>query len=134
MSEAFQAELKSLNKRLVSVNHELEHLTLYDQLTGLPNRLLFRDRLQQDLNIASQQNLFITIMIIDIDRFQEINEALGHEEGDKLLKEISNRFIRTLGSKDTLARLGGDEFAVLMMNGSNDMAMEQAQVSGFIIK
>lgn len=128
VSEAYQTELKSLNKRLVSVNHELEHLTLYDQLTGLPNRLLFRDRLQQDLNVASQQNFFITIMIIDIDRFQEINEALGHEEGDKLLREVSKRFVRTLGSKDTLARLGSDEFAVLMMNRSNDMAIEQAQV------
>lgn len=128
VSEAYQSELKSLNKRLVSVNHELEHLTLYDQLTGLPNRLLFRDRLQQEINLASQQNLYITIMIIDIDRFQEVNEALGHEEGDILLKEVSQRFYRSLGSKDTLARLGGDEFAVLMMNNNNDMALEQARV------
>ena len=128
VSEAYQAELKSLNKRLVSVNHELEHLTLYDQLTGLPNRLLFRDRLQQEINLASEQNLYVTIMIIDIDRFQEVNEALGHEDGDLLLKEISKRFIRTLGSKDTLARLGGDEFAVLMMNNYNNMALDAAKV------
>lgn len=127
-SESYQKELKSLNQRLTSVNNELEHLTLYDQLTGLPNRLLFRDRLQQEINIASEQNLFVTIMIIDIERFQEINEALGHEEGDKLLKEVSKRFIRSLGSKDTLARLGSDEFAVLMMNRDNDLALEQARV------
>ena len=128
VSEAYQNELKSLNQRLVSVNNQLEQLTLYDHLTGLPNRLLFRDRLQQEINIASEQNLFVTIMIIDIERFQEINEALGHEEGDKLLKEVSKRFIRSLGSKDTLARLGADEFAVLMMNSHNDMALEQAQI------
>jgi diguanylate cyclase (GGDEF)-like protein len=127
-SEAYQTELKSLNKRLISVNHELEHLSLYDQLTGLPNRSLFCDRLQQEINVASEQNLFITMMIIDIDRFQEVNEALGHDEGDKLLKEVSKRFIRVLGSKDTLARLGGDEFAVLIMNNNNDMALEIARV------
>ena len=127
-SEAYQLELKHLNQRLISVNHELEHLTLYDQLTGLPNRSLFRDRLQQEINIASEQNLFITIMIIDIDRFKEVNEALGHEEGDKLLKEVSQRFIRVLGTKDTLARLGGDEFAILIMSNNNDMALELARV------
>lgn len=127
-SEAYQSELKSLNKRLVSVNHELENLTLYDQLTGLPNRLLFRDRLQQEINIASEQNLCITIMIIDIDRFHELNEALGHEEGDLLLKEVSKRLIHSVGSKDTLARLGGDEFAVLMLNNHNDVALDAAKV------
>lgn len=127
-SEDYQLELKHLNQRLISVNHELEHLTLYDQLTGLPNRSLFRDRLQQEINIASEQNLFITIMIIDIDRFKEVNDALGHEEGDKLLKEVSQRFIRVLGTKDTLARLGGDEFAILIMSNNNDMALELARV------
>lgn len=127
-SETYQRELKNLNQRLLSVNNELEHITLYDQLTGLPNRLLFRDRLQQEINIASEQNLFVTIMIIDIERFKEINEALGHEGGDKLLKEVSKRFIRSLGKKDTLARLGSDEFAVLMINKDNDLALEQARV------
>ena len=128
VAEDYQNKLKTLNQRLAFVNDELEHLTLYDQLTGLPNRLLFRDRLQQEINVASEQDLFITIMIINIDRFQEVNDALGHEEGDKLLKEVSQRFIRSLGSKNTLARLGGDEFAVLMINRSNDMANEQARV------
>ena len=128
VSEEYQAELKNLNKRLVSVNHELEHLTLYDQLTGLPNRLLFRDRLQQEINIASEQNLYVTIMLIDIDHFQELNEALGHEEGDLLLKEVSQRLVRTIGSNDTLARLGGDEFAVLMLNNYNDMALDAAKM------
>ena len=127
VSEEYQAELKSLNKRLVSVNHELEHLTLYDQLTGLPNRLLFRDRLQQEINIANEQNLYVTIMVVDIDHFQAINEALGHEEGDLLLKEVSQRLIRAVGSKDTLARLGGDEFVVLMLNNYNDMALDAAK-------
>lgn len=126
-SEAYQAELKSLNQRLISVNNELEHLSLYDQLTGLPNRSLFCDRLQQEINVAREQNLLITVMIIDIDRFQEVNEALGHDEGDKLLKEVSKRFIRVLGTKGTLARLAGDEFAVLIMN-NNDMALEVARV------
>ena len=128
ISEEYQAELKSLNKRLVSVNHELEHLTLYDQLTGLPNRLLFRDRLQQEINIASEQDLYITIMIIDIDRFQEVNESLGHEEGDLLLKEISKRFMHSISSKDTLARLSGDEFAVLMLNNQTNMALDAAKM------
>ncbi|MDH5659359.1 MAG: bifunctional diguanylate cyclase/phosphodiesterase, partial [Gammaproteobacteria bacterium] len=115
------------NQRLISVNNELEHLSLYDQLTGLPNRSLFCDRLQQEINVAREQNLLITVMIIDIDRFQEVNEALGHDEGDKLLKEVSKRFIRVLGTKGTLARLAGDEFAVLIMN-NNDMALEVARV------
>jgi len=128
VSEAYQAELKSLNKRLISINHELEHITLYDQLTGLPNRLLFRDRLQQEVNIASEQNLFISIMIIDIDRFKELNEALGHDEGDILLKEVSHRLVNSVGSKDTLARLAGDEFAVLMLSKDNKIALDAAKV------
>lgn len=128
ISEEYQTELKSLNKRLISVNHELEHLTLYDQLTGLPNRLLFRDRLQQEINIAKEQNLYVTIMIIDLDRFQELNEALGHEEGDLLLKEVSNRLTSSLDSKGSLARLSGDEFAVLMLNNYNDMALDAAKM------
>lgn len=127
VSEEYQVELKTLNKRLTSVNNQLEHLTLYDQLTGLPNRLLFRDRLQQEINIAKEQNLYVTIMIVDIDHFQELNEALGHEQGDLLLKEISQRLMRAVGTNDTLARLGGDEFVVLMLNNYNNMALDSAK-------
>lgn len=126
-SEAYQVELKNLNQRLASVNHELEHLTLFDQLTGLPNRSLFRDRLQQEIKIARDQDFIITIMVIDIDRFKEVNEELGHEAGDKLLKEVSKRFMQVLGTKDTLARLGSDEFAVLIMSKKNNSALNEAK-------
>lgn len=127
ISEKYQSELNRLNKRLVSVNNELENRTLYDQLTGLPNRLLFRDRLQQEMNIADERDLIVTVMLFDIDRFQEVNEALGHEEGDQLLKAVSKRFIKALGSKDILARLGGDEFVVLMLNQNDDVYLEEAK-------
>ena len=128
MAEKYQTELQHVNMRLLSVNHELENLTLYDQLTGLPNRSLFRDRLQQEINIASEQGLYITIMIIDIDRFKEVNEELGHEDGDRLLKEVSQRLVRALGTKDTLARMGGDEFAVLMLNNDKEISQDEARI------
>ena len=128
MAEKYQTELQHVNTRLLSVNHELENLTLYDQLTGLPNRSLFRDRLQQEINIASDQGFYITVMIVDIDRFKEVNEELGHEDGDKLLKEVSQRFVRALGTKDTLARLGGDEFAVLMLNKEKEISQDEARI------
>ena len=127
VSDEYQIELKKVNNKLLSVNHELEHLTLYDQLTGLPNRSLFRDRLHQEINVASEQDLYVTAMIIDVDNFKELNEALGHEEGDLLLKEISLRLSKTIGPKDTLARLGGDEFAVLILNNYNNMALDTAE-------
>ena len=85
-----------------------------DTLTGLPNRRLFHDRVEQAINRARRQGERAAVMIIDLDRFKEVNDTLGHRCGDLLLEEIARRLRGALRESDTVARLGGDEFAVLL--------------------
>jgi diguanylate cyclase (GGDEF)-like protein len=85
-----------------------------DALTGLPNRRLFNDRAEQTILRARRQGDRVAVMIIDLDRFKEVNDTLGHQSGDALLQEVARRLRRTLRESDTVARLGGDEFAVLL--------------------
>jgi len=125
-TETYQAELKALNQRLTSVNHELEHRSLYDQLTGLPNRSLFRDRLNRAIERAEEKGETLSILMIDLDHFQDINDAYGHDEGDRLLKEVSKRFGKTIGQMDSLCRMTSDEFAVLLPNSTQASAMDMA--------
>ncbi|WP_297528414.1 putative bifunctional diguanylate cyclase/phosphodiesterase [Thiohalobacter sp.] len=113
-AEDFQEELFQTNKRLVAVNQELEYLSLYDTLTGLPNRSLFRDRVRQQLLNTQRDTGHFAVVLLDLDRFKAINETLGHEVGDQLLKQVSTRLAGELRTTDTVARLGGDEFAVLL--------------------
>ncbi len=88
----------------------------YDSLTNLPNRRLFQDRLDQDILKASRSDSRIAVLFLDIDRFREINESMGHAMGDSLLVEAASRIGNCLKNPDTLARLGGDEFAVILEN------------------
>jgi diguanylate cyclase (GGDEF)-like protein len=90
-----------------------EHQSLHDSLTGLPNRLLFHERVARSLATA-EADRNIAVMLLDLDRFKEVNDTLGHHNGDLLLQEIGLRLRRTLRGGDTVARLGGDEFAVLL--------------------
>ena len=89
---------------------------LHDGLTGLANRTLFLDRLEQAVALSRRDNLAVTIAMIDLDNFKEINDTLGHDAGDKYLCEAAERLVRAVRPDDTVARLGGDEFAVLMRN------------------
>jgi diguanylate cyclase (GGDEF)-like protein len=88
--------------------------SLHDALTGLPNRLLFHDRAQQALAAASRNGTRAALMIIDLDRFKEINDTLGHANGDALLRQVGPRVQRLLREADTVARLGGDEFGIVV--------------------
>ena len=93
--------------------HELAHLAHHDPLTDLPNRLLFTDRAKQALALAQTQKRGCALLLLDLDHFQIINDSLGHNVGDQLLKLAGERLQALLGPSVTLARLGGDEFAVL---------------------
>ncbi len=107
-------ELSKSNVALTKVNSELEHLSLHDPLTGLPNRTLFSDRLNHQLHIAKRyQNEFI-VLSIDLSKFKNINDDFGHQVGDKILKETATRMSGSLRKTDTIARMGGDEFAAIL--------------------
>jgi diguanylate cyclase (GGDEF)-like protein len=93
---------------------EKEHQALHDALTGLPNRELFRDRIDQVVRRGRRTGEHAVVMIMDLDHFKEINDTLGHHMGDLLLEEVARRLKRALRDSDTVARLGGDEFGVLL--------------------
>ncbi|MEA2434372.1 MAG: hypothetical protein QOG54_1829 [Actinomycetota bacterium] len=88
----------------------------HDVLTGLANRGLFHDRVHQALLVAEREDLIAGVMLMDLDRFKEINDTLGHHKGDLVLQQIARRLEQALRETDTVARLGGDEFAILLPN------------------
>jgi diguanylate cyclase (GGDEF)-like protein/PAS domain S-box-containing protein len=91
----------------------LRHLTHHDPLTGLPNRLAFQERLQLAMQEARTQGRLLAVLFLDLDRFKLVNDSIGHEAGDELLKAVGERLRHALRSDDIVARLGGDEFAVI---------------------
>ncbi|UMR28751.1 EAL domain-containing protein [Massilia sp. MB5] len=95
---------------------KLDHLAHHDPLTALPNRLLFNDRLQHALQRAGREGEQLALLFIDLDRFKNVNDTLGHHIGDELLKQVAHALSDKLREGDTLARLGGDEFIVLLEN------------------
>ncbi|WP_338759152.1 EAL domain-containing protein [Massilia sp. METH4] len=108
---------------LVKENEKkLDHLAHHDSLTGLPNRLLFNDRLQHALDRAQRSQEQLALLFIDLDRFKNVNDTLGHHIGDELLKQVAVVLSERLRDGDTLARLGGDEFVVLLEDTSGEYA------------
>jgi len=103
-----------ITRQLDEKNDQLEHMALHDNLTGLPNRILLTDRLEQMLLQSKRSKEVFALFVIDLDRFKEINDTLGHQFGDVLLKMVSSRLLKSIREKDSIARLGGDEFAVLL--------------------
>jgi diguanylate cyclase (GGDEF)-like protein/PAS domain S-box-containing protein len=93
---------------------ELERMALHDALTGLPNRTLFNDRIERAISAARRADQSMAVLLLDLDRFKDVNDTLGHDMGDLLLTEVGPRLQRPLRETDTVARLGGDEFAILL--------------------
>jgi diguanylate cyclase (GGDEF)-like protein len=106
---------------------KLAYLAQYDPLTGLANRALFHDRLEQALARAGRDGDMIALMFVDLDRFKAINDSLGHTGGDSVLREVARRIQGRLRGSDTVARLGGDEFAVILEDLSE--AQDAARVA-----
>ena len=100
--------------RLRQKAEENEQLALHDSLTGLPNRVLFQKQVREAIDAAREGNSFAAVMIMDLDRFKEVNDTLGHHNGDLLLREVGRRLKNAVRQSDRVARLGGDEFAILL--------------------
>ena len=110
--------------RLKEQERRLRIMAHYDALTGMPNRVLFADRLQQAMALTKRQSGKLAVVYIDLDEFKPVNDAFGHEAGDQLLVEVATLMRAELREEDSLARIGGDEFAAIIMNVQDDAALE----------
>ncbi|MGB5965241.1 MAG: diguanylate cyclase [Sulfurimonadaceae bacterium] len=126
LAKNFNSMLDDLDKTHSELNRQKDSLAYkahHDALTGLPNRALFNDRLEQAISKAKRHKEKIALFFIDLDHFKEINDTLGHEVGDEVLKFFAKRLKASVRTEDTIARLGGDEFMVIMENLQNPEAI-----------
>lgn len=117
LAENFNSMLDDLDKTNTELNRQKDSLAYkahHDALTGLPNRALFNDRLEQAITKARRHKEEIALFFIDLDHFKQINDTLGHEVGDEVLKFFAKRLDASVRTEDTIARIGGDEFMVIM--------------------
>jgi diguanylate cyclase (GGDEF)-like protein/PAS domain S-box-containing protein len=110
-----------------SYEKQLDRLAHHDHLTGLPNRLLFADRLNQCLAISRRNNQNLAVMFLDLDRFKLINDTLGHTAGDAVLKSVAKHLKSYIRSGDMCFRYGGDEFVITLVNTSKEKAFDIAE-------
>ena len=114
----------------VDAEKKIGEMAYYDQLTKLPNRLLFKERIDNAISMSSQTDKMIGVIFLDLDSFKSVNDTLGHEAGDKLLKEVAKRISKTVRESDTVARFGGDEFLVMLedMSKYNDIVKVTSKI------
>ena len=108
----------------LKAEEKLEHLAYYDQLTSLPNRTLYRDRLEQAIKQAKRTGSEFAVLFIDLDKFKFVNDYYGHEVGDKLLARVAEILSQNVRESDTVCRLGGDEFTLILSNLHADRARQ----------
>jgi diguanylate cyclase (GGDEF)-like protein len=108
------AVLRRRSIRLQASQVEIRHLALHDPLTGLPNRSLFNERLEQALAEAMRRGTRLAVLYLDLDRFKQVNDTLGHSAGDQLIREFGGRLKRLTRTADVVSRIGGDEFTIIL--------------------
>jgi len=123
-----QYRIERLNKQYSESNKKIEQLSLYDPLTNLPNRTLLRDRIDRHLSLPLYNNDIIGILIIDINNFKSINDALGHDKGDQILTEFCKRIKKHINANETLGRLGSDEFILLLPKSRLDKTIKRTNI------
>src|SRR6202042_844006 len=135
-----EGTLIDITERKVA-EERVQSLAYYDALTGLPNRILLRDRLSKALATALRQEHKVALLFLDLDGFKIINDSLGHSVGDLLLKQIADRLKRFSRDQDTVARLGGDEFLIVLSDVKDipDAAVAaerlmDAMTGGFVVQ
>ena len=101
---------------IININRKVAFIASHDALTGLPNRILLKDRLEQAINRAHRENLSFAILFIDLDGFKKINDGMGHACGDLVLQEVADRLSSWIRKSDTISRWGSDEFIILLSN------------------
>jgi len=125
----FEGTVEDITARK-TLEEQLEYLAFHDGLTGLPNRALFLDRLRQALARTDRRDDSVALLFLDLDGFKKINDSLGHEAGDLLLRAVAKRLRTSVRLGDTVARLGGDEFTVLLEDVADEA--EATEVAGRI--
>jgi len=124
-AEVWQADLHQQLQQEQKVGQQFQQLAHHDSLTGLPNRLLFQSELQRCVGQALAHGQRMALMFIDLDNFKTVNDRLGHDAGDAVLREVSARMSRVLRGPDVLCRLGGDEFALIVTDVADMSGVEQ---------
>lgn len=118
-------QTQELRTQAAALEKKAAHEATHDSLTRLPNRTLFIDRLEQAIHIAKRHKENIAVLILDIDRFKEVNDTLGHYNGDRLIKQVALRLSNVIRESDTIARIGGDEFAFVLPRSGTKSNVEK---------
>lgn len=121
------ARLASIAIRQKKMEERMQHLAFHDALTGLPNRLLLNDRLEQTKAVSKRNGHYAALLFLDLDNFKPLNDQYGHDAGDLLLQQVAGRICNCVRNVDTVARFGGDEFVVIMSELNSDRTESVAQ-------
>ena len=124
LNASLEARVKERTTSLENLNNQITHQAMHDPLTGLPNRLLVIEKLNQAIEYSSRNGTKLAVFILDLNNFKEINDTLGHPEGDLVLKQVAERIPSVLRASDTVGRLGGDEFAIVLPDIDDKHAMD----------